>query len=358
MACPLPDSVSKCLAQPVYNVGGSDYIALQVCDNNGQLLAVYELCSGVLSGAPTYYDLSGNAYTPSGTPRSCEAGDFEQFVFCDTDTDPPTPFISRVRWDENGDLVPEATGTFALDGLTPFTPVGPITVCGGDVVDAELVGPLCEKDATGNIVGNAWHKIFYRGQAQISTALVGYKLATPSTWLDPYVVGAGNALSICSSGTIDILCKCDDTDADGIGETAYKEVVSISANGTVTVLATYNRTMTAAYTPVSPVDCSVPGDNLIAMSPRYKVLTNASTWVLGADSVIPTSSVSVSVIAVGNIATPPTVTDAGGTYPLFAGQSVSWSTQFDRDVSGLKPPLTFTCTAGSTLAISWQEESV
>lgn len=604
MACPLPENVSKCLAQPVYSIGGSDYIALELCDNNGKLLAVYELCSGVLSGAPTYYTLAGAAYTPVGTPRNCDAaGDFEQFVFCDNITDPPTPFISRVLWDSNLDLIPDKTGTFALDGITPYTPLGTISVCGGDVVDAEMVGPICEKDATGVTVGKAWHKIFYRGQTQIATALVGYKLAAPGTWIDPYVVGAGNTLAICDDSStaqiiddcgdagrnviaygenlltngnfedstgagatssngpgwttgytptaniyatgagsyaffttnagavtnaasagvlaigsrsiavnvgpntalpilawtniylengqtyallldtamfgapygigvyvdgvlqvpitppvaantwertkttftwtgvtgnhtvsinsnnaagagndhafdnielrtafpantevrtpesysdtvraivdqivettgcnddrrdellaqiakaianaktpeIEILCKCDDVNADGVGEVSYKEIVSIAPDGTVTSLAIFNQGMTAAYTPVNPVSCEVPGDNLTAAKPRYKVLTNAATWVLGADSALPTSSVAVSVIAVGNIATPPTVTDAGGTYPLFAGQSVAWATQFQRDVSGLRPPLTFTCTAGSVIAVSWLEEVI
>ena len=140
-SCTIPDGVSKCPPIQVYSIGGTEYAALQVCDNNGALLAVYQLCAGVISGAPTYYTLTGASYTPVGTLHDCSAGsDFEQLIFCDTDTDPPTPFISRVRWDENGDLVPEATGTFALDGVTPYTPVGIVSVCGGDVLE---VLPIC-----------------------------------------------------------------------------------------------------------------------------------------------------------------------------------------------------------------------
>lgn len=603
MACAIPGNVSKCAALQTYSIGGTEYVTLELCDNNGKLLAVYELCNGAITGTPTYYDLAGAAYTPVGSPHSCDLGDFEQFVFCDTATDPPTPFISRVRWDENGDLVPEQTGTYELDGLTPYTPTGAVTVCGGDVVDTEFVGPLCEKDAAGNTVGTVWHKIFYRGQTKIGAALAGYKASAATTWVDPYVLGAGNTIVNCSeegtsdvvktcadaakqaigyganllsngdlnqslgvgatsaptvgwttgytpvnniyaggAGTyglfstnagaltagdpvasailaqgdrslvvnvgpntatpilswaniylengkdyaleidaailnnpfalavrvdgvqvvaltapvttgkwertstvftwsgssgfhtvsinsnsalaagndhaldnvslrkafasqtetltkesysdtvraivdqivkiagcnddrrdtllaeistllsnqnpsqIDVVCRCDDTDADGIFESSYKQIVSISPEGVVTILANYNQSLSAKYTPVSPGDCSVPGDNLVAARPRYKVLTGVGTWVLGADSALPTSSVAVSVIAVGNVAMPPTVTDVGGTSPLFVGLSLSWSAQFPRDIAGLRTPLVFTSHVGDVLAISWIEE--
>lgn len=167
--------------------------------------------------------------------------------------------------------------------------------------------------------------------------------------------------SIClpsSAGKIEIVCRCDDTDGDGVGEVSYKEIVKIDDAGTVTVLATYNRTMTAVYTPISPIDCSVPGDNLIAVEPHYKVLTGAQTWSVAADATLPVTSVTVMVVAIGNVATPPTVTDAGGTHPLFSGQSVSWSAIYSRDVAGLRSPLVFTCTAGSTLAVAWTEEVI
>ena len=359
--CPLPPHVSRCPPITTYSIGGAIYVMLQLCDSNGKLLAVYQLCDGIPTGTPSYYDLTGAAYTPVGTPRDCSSnpGDVEQSIFCDNATDPPTPFIARVRWDDNGDLVPDQTGTYGIDGVTPYTPTGTISVCGGDVIDSEFAGPLCEKDAAGDTVGYVFHKIFYRGQVQVATALAGYKLAAPNVWIDPYVVGAGNTLDECSPGsTIKIVCRCDDADADGVGEISYKEIISISNSGVPTLLSTYNRTLTAVYAPVSPVDCSVPGDNLVAARARYKVVSGPATWVLGADSVLPTSSVAVAVVAVGSVATPPTMTDAGGSNSLFSGQSLSWSTQFARNVSGLRTPLVFTANAGDILTVSWVEESV
>lgn len=180
-----------------------------------------------------------------------------------------------------------------------------------------------------------------------------YYASTDGAYLSP------QPTNIClpsSAGKIEIVCRCDDTDGDGVGDISYKEIVKIDDAGTVTLLATYNRTMTAPYTPVSPIDCSVPGDNLVAVEPHYKVLTGAQTWSVAADATLPVTSVTVMVIAAGTVA--PTVTDAGGTYPLFAGQSVSWSTIYARDVAGLRAPLVFTCTAGSTLAVAWTEEVI
>lgn len=143
--CPLPDDISKCPAVRTYSVGGTEYTLIKSCDANGEFIAVYQLCAGKLSGPPTNYTLAGLPYTPQGTVADCNSGfDFEQFVFCDTGTSPATPFISRVRFDENGDLVPDASGTFALDAITPYTPVGAVTVCGSGTLPPQS---FCFKDS-------------------------------------------------------------------------------------------------------------------------------------------------------------------------------------------------------------------
>jgi hypothetical protein len=137
--CPPPPGASDCPAIATYSVGGTEYISFIFCDGNNQVFAVYQLCSGVISGAPSYYDLSGNAYTPVGTPIPCPAGgfDFEQTVFCDAGNNDHL-FISRIRFDDNGDLVPDQSGLFEIDQVTPYTLVGPAMVCGtGNQVTVE-----------------------------------------------------------------------------------------------------------------------------------------------------------------------------------------------------------------------------
>lgn len=141
-SCPAPPSwVSDCPPITTYNVGGTDYIAYLLCDTNGtEVLGVFTLCDGVPSGAPTYYDLQGSPYTPIGEPKPCGNGSsYEQEVFCDSGNNDHA-FISRVRFDENGDLIPEQSGTFEVDQVTPYAPVGPVHVCAsGNQVTVEQV---------------------------------------------------------------------------------------------------------------------------------------------------------------------------------------------------------------------------
>lgn len=158
------------------------------------------------------------------------------------------------------------------------------------------------------------------------------------------------------SATIEVRCACDDTDGDGVFETAYRRIVSIDPSGTVTILANYDKTLTTPYTPVSPGECDVPGDNLIGVRPKYRVLNTVDTWVLNADSIVPTISVTFTVVAVGNVLTPPTLETAEGTYPLYALQSLSFSAIYGRDIIGLKAPLVLTTNAGDVVSVAWTEE--
>jgi hypothetical protein len=201
--CPIPAGVSKCPPITVYSVGGTEYVAFGRCDsaNNQQVLVVFQMCNGVPSGAPSAYDMQGNTYTVLGQLVDCATNsnnsDYEQHILCDTSVNPPKPFVSRVAFNSDGDLIPDLTGTFELDGTTPYAPVGPVSVCGGDTADIEFQGPLCEKDPSGQIVGQVWHKIIHRGTVQISDTLAGYQTSNPSVWVEPYTITAGNTLEAC-----------------------------------------------------------------------------------------------------------------------------------------------------------------
>lgn len=203
---------------PVLPIGactGADWEDEILCDrgnSNHQFIRRFSLDKdgNLIPELTGNFELDGvTAYTVVGPVGQCTPGDFEQNIFCDTSVDPPKPFISRVRFDESGDLIADQTGTFELDGTTPYTPVGPVAVCGGDVVDAELVGPICEKDSAGAVVGQVWHKIYYRGQVQIATSLVGFLMTAPNAWIDPYSIAVGNTLTACDSKSPQIVKLCD-----------------------------------------------------------------------------------------------------------------------------------------------------
>lgn len=73
MPCPLPTIVNPCPPQRVFVVGGAQYVSFLLCDsaNGNQVITVFELCDGVPSGAPSFYDLNGDLYTPVGTISDC-----------------------------------------------------------------------------------------------------------------------------------------------------------------------------------------------------------------------------------------------------------------------------------------------
>ena len=73
--CPAPPSVDQCPPKQVWLAGGILYTAMQLCDDEGTpVFVVYQLCDGVPSGAPTYYDLAGELYEPVLPLTSCTTG--------------------------------------------------------------------------------------------------------------------------------------------------------------------------------------------------------------------------------------------------------------------------------------------
>lgn len=163
-----------------------------------------------------------------------------------------------------------------------------------------------------------------------------------------------------ATSTLEVICRCDDTDGDGIPDKLFRSVLAIDSDGVTSILANYEQDLITPYTPISPGECDEIGDSLNRIVPRYTVLKGANkTWTLGVDSILPTTSVTIVCVAVGDPITPPTITDAVGTNPIFQGMSVGWSTQFSRDVSGLKAPLILTTNhANDVLSVVWSTETV
>lgn len=154
MACPIPENVQPTPPIAVYNIGSAENFVFRLCDNNGAFYQIIELCAGE-PGTPHNYTTSWTAYTPVGTVRSCnengaEDANFGQLIFCDGGNS-NQPFISRVVFDESGDLIPEGSGTYELDAVTPYVVIGPVTVCTGANSGTEYT----EGGTSGTIRGRA-----------------------------------------------------------------------------------------------------------------------------------------------------------------------------------------------------------
>lgn len=274
----------------------------------------------------------------------------------------------------------------------------PIVITGSGSGVSATVNTI-DFDVVCSDLGQLFRQVVYDTSGVPKTTFIGQNgnVVSPTTWTPGACAGGGESIVLCDDngsflrqwvtdavgaivprdteldgstayttvGTvrnctaqIEIVCRCDDTTGSGVGDTAYREIISIDAAGNVTLLATYNRTFTAPYTPVNPVDCSVLGDNLNRVIPRYMVLQGAGLWTLNTDSAIPTIAVTFVAIKVGDLNSPPTVTDVGGTNPLFEGQAANWGSIYSRDVLGLIAPLILTTNAGDICAVQWVEESV
>ena len=164
-------------------------------------------------------------------------------------------------------------------------------------------------------------------------------------------------VGVCKTRLIEVVCRCDDTNADGLPDKSYKALVKLNDDGTTSHLADYENDLITSYTPVAPMACAAVGSNLARVKPYYKILTGAGTWTLNTDSQAPTISVSVGVKTIGNPATPPTLQTAAGTSNLLADSVVSFSAQYPRDIAGLEPPFIVTTFAGDVVLISWTTES-
>ncbi|MEU0947645.1 hypothetical protein ABZ379_33835 [Streptomyces canus] len=82
-------------------------------------------------------------------------------------------------------------------------------------------------------------------------------------WIDPltgvFTPGVPPAdAGACEPDCVDTVCRqrCDDTDGDGEANTTYSELWCIRADGSATLLLTYQDDPSTPYTPTSPVDCT------------------------------------------------------------------------------------------------------
>ncbi|MFJ1607045.1 hypothetical protein ACIOHS_27285 [Streptomyces sp. NPDC088253] len=148
----------------------------------------------------------------------------------------------------------------------------------------------------------------------------------------------------CPAQTVIEACRCDDTDADGLPDVGYVELLAVDCSGAVTSLGTYTDGLTGPYTPVSPVDCNALGDEegaeptFGAQAHRVE-LAGAASWSAAA---WPTLQ-SVTAVAHGGTGT---ITTADGPSTLHQGEAATWSIARDEDAR-LTGPLVIAADTGT-----------
>lgn len=263
--------------------------AAQSCEETKYTRVYRQDCDGSIS--VVWLDKAGQEipapdgeFVPCGTgcsPRGGQGLDVEALTLCDVGADGErTPFLRHITYDTGGAVA--AVADTGLDGFTPYTPAGEVSICSPEPA--------------------------------------------------PYTTQ---------------VCRCDDTDGDGIGDTDYVEVVEIDADGAMTTVGTYNADMSAPYEPVNPVECPVQGAPPVHGVRAGRVeLADGSSWNAAGVPLLQ----SVTAAAHGGTGT---ITTADGTTTLFQGESVTWSVVRDDDAM-LTGPLTIAAQTG-TVTISYTQ---
>ncbi|MFD5788578.1 hypothetical protein ACFWH1_18390 [Streptomyces sp. NPDC127037] len=191
----------------------------------------------------------------------------------------------------------------------------------------------------------------------------GAVTAVTDTTLDgaPYTVagevgqctagGDGSSVTVppCDANHVIEACRCDDTDGDGIPDTAYVELLAVDCDGNLSSIGTYTAGLTAPYTPVAPVDCEAADDEAGA-DPAFGVQARRTELTAGASWSAAAWPTLQSITAVAHAGTG-TVTTADGLSTLHTGEAATWSVGRDTDAL-LTGPLTITADTG-TVTLSY-----
>ncbi|HPC92137.1 MAG TPA: hypothetical protein P5317_07655 [Myxococcota bacterium] len=298
-------------------------------------------------------DLTGT-YTPVGAIAACATLNLEgePVILCDA----VGSFLRHYVYNQDtGQL--DSTFDTALDGVTTYAPTGTVQVCTG--ADLESVD-FCMRANTAGTGYAAGDQIkltrWFNPATNTQVSEVAFNMTQGGTPVSVPLTAA-NFDECSSSSSLHTVCRCDDTNGDGTPDKKYTSVVRINEDGTITTLGNYTTNLSSVYTPVAPIDCGA-GTQLLAVQPRYKVLSGAGTWTLGTDSGPVVQAVSVTVLTHGGAVGLPTVTTNVGASRIYLGQTVAWSVVNDRDKIGLRTPLVITTGAGDLVAVNWSEEVV
>ena len=144
---------------------------------------------------------------------------------------------------------------------------------------------------------------------------------------------------------------CDDVNGDGSLIVPFVRVVSVNADtGVVMIVGQYTPDYSASYSPTNPVACGSIGNDVFYRQQRI-ALQGVGLWSRPSMVV----RVTVTVVAVGNIANPPTVSCNSGTSPLFTGTSETWESP---DGNFLSDTFSVSTKVGDIILIAYTEAYV
>lgn len=270
-----------CPAPPPETRVDVETVVLCVQDDDGGILArvlaerVYDDQSGELI-EQRLTGLDGGAYTlPDGAELAdCGEGrrpgrDVELLPMCVLDDGTGTVVqrvLAEIRYDTD-------TGErLGVDYIDPVT-WEPVPMPGGThlgVCPPEESGPEAEVLQLCDLVDGQDPVPFLRHITYDSGGAVAVVTDTALDGLSPYA--PSGTVGICRPEPgpepyVTQMCRCDDTDGDGIADTDYVEVLEVAADGTLTSVGAYTADMSGPYAPVSPVPCPAagsPGPDLAA----------------------------------------------------------------------------------------------
>lgn len=259
-------------------------------------------------------DLDGNPYVVVGPEVVCgdttvaDTRDAEVLILCDST---PTRFLRKYLYDGETGAFTTVVDT-ALDGTTPFAPVGAVGVCTNPVQSdfdfAEEI--LCDANGT---------QFIRRFRFNSNTGVLD--TTTNLTLAGAAFVPVG-AVSVCAN------C-CPVVIGEGCYNAGSGRYTAIrAANGTITLIDSVTGAAVAA---ANIVPCA--GDDLVkTLTAQHRLIGDAdAAWTPGADVAGTLTSVTYTVLS-GTA----TVTDQSGTVAagLPPGLTATWTAEDDNTLSG------------------------
>ncbi|KUN32543.1 hypothetical protein AQJ11_03175 [Streptomyces corchorusii] len=143
----------------------------------------------------------------------------------------------------------------------PTEPVATVGLC---LTDGTPIAVTVVRDCAGAVTQEGW--------IDLTTGL--YTAGPPP---------AGTAA--CDTGCVDTVCvqRCDDTNGDGAADQTYSELWCVRADGTATLVLTYQDDPSVPYSPASPVDCEYgcPATETLPLCDDSGPFLRRYTWLNG-----------------------------------------------------------------------------